>query len=189
MLANPGVGRRRAFVPDVQGHAGENDFVSLAARTAAQTFLVPVDPDIPVLFSRQSGFEIGPCGAHPFWRARRPEWLIAYRDRPIRFDASDVTTDCRPDGGFGGAAGSAGDSVGGAGDGFGGAGGAGDGVGGAGGGGGKCGKLSGVGTRELGGDSGGGGGGSDGLVEFVIGACWIFCGDQCQRARPTYGAR
>src|SRR5208337_2873692 len=132
-LPNPGVRIRRTFVPHFEWHAGEDEFISLAARSAAEALLVPVDPDVPVSAFRQTGAQDGPA-------LRGPYRLLVGPQRPFSCSAGTIAQDCvrvvanrRPHGGVASVAGGGRGARGG----DGGGGGEGDEVGGAGSGGGK----------------------------------------------------
>jgi uncharacterized membrane protein YgcG len=98
MRLDPGVRRPRTFVPFFLWHGGENEFVTLTTRAAAQALFVPVDPNIPVLFRWQGGLEISPGGACPLRRASRPKRQVGCCTHAARRDALDITPDRRPGG-------------------------------------------------------------------------------------------
>src|SRR5208282_2633419 len=118
MLAYPAVRRCPAFAPDVQRHFGEDEFVSLTARAAAQSVLVPLDPDVPSFISREGCLEVVPFGISPSRAAARPELQVCKHVRATVLNSHDIGTDFLPGGravGGGGEGGGGGGS--GAGDG------------------------------------------------------------------------
>src|SRR5271166_6844765 len=60
MGPDPGVRRRGPLVQDIRRHAGEDELIGLAARSAAQALLVPFDPDVPPFVARERRFQTLP---------------------------------------------------------------------------------------------------------------------------------
>src|SRR5208282_3569377 len=159
MLLDPGVRRRRAFVPDVQRRADEHELVGLAARSAAQPVFVPVDPDVPPLIRGERQPQSLPGALHPVGGAAGPEGQVRQAARAKPRQRGGVETRFRPNGPVGGGVEVKKGGTGGGGEGNGAGGGERRGVGGVGGG---CEGGGGDADGPVGGVSGGGGLGRSG---------------------------
>ena len=119
MPAYPGIGGRRVFLPNVEWNAGEDEFVVVRARAAAQAIFVPVDPDLPVFAIRQGRLKTCPIVAHPLGHTLRPKGQIRQGPRIGPFNSRCVGSNLLPAGGGVGGGGGVSGSVGGVGGGVG----------------------------------------------------------------------
>ena len=99
---DPGVRRRRALVPDVQRRADENELMGLAARSAAQSVFVPVDPNVPPFVLGERELQTFPSALHPLRGAPRPEAEVRQLAYAELFQRRGIEAHLLPNGPIGG---------------------------------------------------------------------------------------